>query len=34
MTDIYYGGSEAQWKQTGIDFGSDPPLNAAIHYNS
>ena len=37
LTDVYYSGSESQWKQIdiGISYGADNPLlNATIHYNS
>ena len=39
LTDVYYGGSESQWKQiTFAEFKGDnanaPLLNATIHYNS
>ena len=37
LKDVYYGGSESQWKQISIDStdgGNDPLLNATIHYAS
>ena len=34
LTDVYYGGSESQWKQLYIDEYNDDLLNATIHYNS
>ena len=35
LTDVYYGGSEAQWNQVAIDeLCNEPLLNATIHYNS
>lgn len=35
LTDVYYGGSEAQWKAIRIlEQGNDPLFGAAIHYNS
>jgi len=37
LTDVYYSGSESQWKSIDIDDsdnGNDPLLNATIHYNS
>ena len=37
LTDIYYGGSESQWKLIKIDNtwnGNDSLLNATVHYNS
>ncbi len=34
LTDVYYGGTEAQWTAVTIDeYGNDPLLNATIHYN-
>ena len=34
LTDVYYAGSEAQWKAIGIDlYGNDDLLTANIHYN-
>ena len=34
LTDVYYGGSESQWKQIKFIAGNDRLLNANIHYNS
>ena len=35
LADVYYGGSESQWNQIGInERGNDPLFNAEIHYNS
>ena len=35
LTDVYYTGTEEQWKTIEIDgFGNDPLINATIHYNS
>ena len=34
LTDVYYGGSEAQWNQIAIAEDNDPLLNATIHFNS
>ena len=34
LTDVYFSGSEAQWKSIKIITGNDPLLNATIHYNS
>ena len=37
LKDVYYGGSESQWKQIEIDNtwnNNDPLLGATIHYNS
>ena len=34
LTDVYYMGSEAQWKQIEIADGNDPLLNATIHYHT
>ncbi len=34
LTDVYYGGSEEQWKQITCDVSNGRLLNAAIHYNS
>ena len=36
LTDVYYGGTESQWKEIDIDYsynGNSPLLNATIHYN-
>ena len=33
LTDVYYMGSEAQWKQIEIADGKDSLLNATIHFN-
>lgn len=33
LTDIYYGGSEEQWKQISIGSGNEALTRAAIHYN-
>ena len=34
LTDVYYEGSEAQWKVINIDIDNDVLSKAAIHYNS
>ena len=34
VKDVYYGGTEAQWKAIQIDEYNDPLTKAAIHYNS
>jgi hypothetical protein len=34
LKNIYFKGSEAQWKAISIDNNNDPLQNAAIHYNS
>ncbi len=34
LTDVYYSGSEEQWKAVVIDNKNDALLNATIHYNS
>ncbi len=34
LSDVYYSGTEDQWKAISIDTGNDPLLNANIHYNS
>ncbi len=34
LTDVYYGGTEEQWKLISIGYNNDPLLNATIHYNS
>ena len=34
LTDVYYGGSEAEWKAISIGSGNTPLTNATIHYNS
>ncbi|MCC8090656.1 MAG: dockerin type I domain-containing protein, partial [Oscillospiraceae bacterium] len=34
LTDVYYGGSEAEWNAITIDSRNDPLLSATIHYNS
>ena len=33
LTDVYYGGSESQWKQIDIAVNNDSLLNATIHYS-
>ena len=34
LKDVYYAGSEAQWKAISVDdYGNDSLLNATIHYN-
>lgn len=33
LTDIYYAGTEAEWKSIKIYDGNNPLLNATIHYN-
>ncbi len=33
LTDVYYTGTEAQWKKIAIDSYNDPLKNATIHYN-
>ena len=32
LTDVYYGGSEDEWNEIGIEDGNDPLLNATIHF--
>lgn len=32
LTDVYYGGSETEWKKIYIDFGNGPLEKATIHY--
>lgn len=34
LTDVYYGGTEEQWKQVTIGDGNDYLLNATIHYTT
>ena len=34
LTDVYYGGTEAQWNAIFIDGGNDSLTDARIHYNS
>ena len=34
LRDVYYGGSEEQWKQVDIGDGNDDLTNANIHYNA
>ena len=34
LTDVYYTGTEAQWKKISIGSDNDPLKNATIHYNS
>ena len=34
LTDVYYGGTEAQWKAISVGGSNTPLLNATIHYNS
>ena len=34
LSDVYYAGSEAQWKAIQISYGNDALLNAKIHYYS
>ena len=34
LKDVYYSGSEEQWKKISIDSSNDELLNATIHYNS
>lgn len=34
LTDVYYSGSEAQWKKISVGSDNDPLANATIHYNS
>ena len=34
LADVYYSGSETQWKAISIGFGNDYLLSAKIHYNS
>ena len=34
LEDVYYLGSEAQWKKISIDKNNEPLTNATIHYNS
>ena len=33
LTDVYYTGTEAQWKKVTLDYGNDCLKNAVIHYN-
>ncbi len=33
LTDVYYTGTEAQWKAITIGLSNDPLLNATMHYN-
>lgn len=33
ITDVYYAGSEAEWKAISVSTGNDFLLNATIHYN-
>ena len=33
LTDVYYTGTEQDWKSMGIESGNDFLLNATIHYN-
>lgn len=32
ITDVYYGGTESEWKEISIEHGNDSLLNAAIHF--
>lgn len=32
LTDVYYGGSENQWKKISVSTGNNPLLNATIHF--
>ena len=32
LTDVYYGGSEEQWKTISIEYNNGPLTNATIHY--
>ena len=34
LTDVYYKGSQTQWKQITIGDGNDPLLKATFHYNA
>ena len=34
LKDVYYSGSEEQWKKIAVEYGNDYLLNATIHYNS
>ena len=34
LTDVYYSGTETQWKTIDVMYGNDGLLNATIHYNS
>ena len=34
LTDVYYAGTEDEWKRITVGSGNEPPLNATIHYNS
>ena len=34
LADVYFGGTEEQWKKISIADGNDPLLNATIHYNA
>ena len=33
LTDVYYTGSESEWKALSIESGNSPLTNATIHYN-
>ena len=33
FSDVYYSGTEAQWRDINVDENNDPLLNATIHYN-
>ena len=34
LTDVYYGGSQAQWAAISFSTGNEDLKNATIHYNS
>ena len=34
LADVYYGGSEAEWRQISIDQSNDPLINANIHFKA
>lgn len=34
LKDVYYSGSESQWKEISIETNNDPLLNAKLHYES
>ena len=33
LSDVYYGGSEADWNRISIEYANKPLSNATIHYN-
>ncbi|MBR4940722.1 MAG: leucine-rich repeat domain-containing protein, partial [Clostridia bacterium] len=32
LTDVYFGGTEAQWAEVAVRKGNDPLLNATVHF--